>query len=980
MTEKSGSVVLCVMALSATCVAAPVELYVSPGGSDGSPGTREKPFASLEVARDAARKIKGGPRRIVVMPGDYFLHKTLVLDPRDNGLSIEADERGKATLYGGTLVSGWRRDGDRFWCADLPGVKEGAWDFRALVVNGRLAERARLPESGTFLHRSVWTGARYISGNWDPKPTREQLTTMLYDPKDIPATLDVRNAEIRVYSMWLEALCGVARNDTPRHALVLSSPTLHPPGAWGVKKYVIFNTREGMFRPGQWYLDRTAGRVVYWPLPDEDLARAKVVAPRIERIIHLAGKKNKAVKKLTIRGLTLQATTTPLGSGGFCSHQFDGALRFEWTRQCTAEGLEICNVGGQGVVLTSWNEACRIADCHVHHAGACGIKITGSGAGPLVSGNHIHHLGVHYPSAVAFYGEHHHPKGLRIYRNEIHDGPYSGIVCFGANHRIEENLIYRVMREMHDGAAIYGHLTRGLLRGNVVRDVVKAGKGFGAAAYYLDEQSEDCLVERNVSIGVARPMQNHITRDITMRHNVFIAEGDMALPCSRSANLAFEGNTLFAPGKLTVMPPSAVKLWKDNVVFRRGLAASGVAQPFTIDDAMPSVPAPERRPYAASVDWADRPPTLDGEVGAEAWPGQGLSLSRAPSRWNASGLPVSAELSHDSRCLYVAVVVGVYRMSKLRKGTAWGQDDGAEVAIAGKTPDGKPATFVVRGYPTGAVQSVTDAGAPADAAARLAKAVRFAAKTWRQGWRGEWAIPFDALGLKPEPGLKAAFNLAVYRNEDAVWRCWEGTLAESWRVGQAGLLQLGRPRPVAHAKTAPAPTMDGAVASSEWGPAAATFGPGQAVTLWLRHDREALYVAFRNKVDPAKPLKTEPRWHTNDAVEVALRTAADAPIAVLRGYPKGQFESSTEAGAPMAFADAVAKATSYAACVVSAAEWTAEWRIPFSALNPAIAPGAKLQANFTLHRLANGSEYICWRRVGRRSSWELAHAGMLIVE
>ena len=108
-------------------------------------------------------------------------------------------------------------------------------------------------------------------------------------------------------------------------------------------------------------------------------------------------------------------------------------------------------------------------------------------------------------------------------------------------------------------------------------------------------------------------------------------------------------------------PPDAVKLWKDNVVFRRGLAASGVAQPFTIDDAMPSVPAPERRPYAASVDWADRPPTLDGEVGAEEWPGQGLSLSRAPSRWNTSGLPVSAELSHDGRYLYAAAVVGVYR-------------------------------------------------------------------------------------------------------------------------------------------------------------------------------------------------------------------------------------------------------------------------------------------------------------------------------
>ena len=287
------------------------------------------------------------------------------------------------------------------------------------------------------------------------------------------------------------------------------------------------------------------------------------------------------------------------------------------------------------------------------------------------------------------------------------------------------------------------------------------------------------------------------------------------------------------------------------------------------------------------------------------------------------------------------------------------------------------------GYPNGTVQSATDAGASKDAAARLEKAARFAAKTWRQGWRGEWAIPFEALGLKPKPGLKVPFNLAVYRAEDEVWRCWEGTLAETWRVDEAGELRLSSPPPIARVRTASAPVVDGAINAKEWGAPAATFGPDQAVTLWLRHDGEALYAAFRNKVDPSKPLKAAPKWHTNDAVEVSLRSSKagpDGPIAVLRGYPKGQFESSTEAGAPKEFAERAASATSYAARVVSAGEWTAEWRIPFRALSVTIATGARLQANFTLHRLANRSEYICWRRVGRRSSWELPHAGRLVIE
>jgi len=56
--------------------------------------------------------------------------------------------------------------------------------------------------------------------------------------------------------------------------------------------------------------------------------------------------------------------------------------------------------------------------------------------------------------------------------------------------------------------------------------------------------------------------------------------------------------------------------------------------------------------------------------------------------------------------------------------------------------------------------------------------------------RSEWAIPLDALGLKPQPGLKVPFNLTVYRSEDQVSRCWEGTRAESWRLDEAGTLQF----------------------------------------------------------------------------------------------------------------------------------------------------------------------------------------------
>ena len=523
---------LCSVVLS-TAMAALADgatFVVAPAGKDDAPGTKERPMATLEAAREAARLAQDRPHRIVVMPGDYFLTKTVELDARDNGLTIEAGEGGPVTLYGGVPVTGWKRDGEKFWSANLPGVKEGTWDFRALVVNGRMPPRARFPESGTFQHKSIFD-VRWLSsvgGGWERKPTTQELTTMLYDPADIPPTLEVRNAEVRIYHMWDESMAGVASNDTKRHMLTFSTPAKSPPGAFRVKKYVIFNTREGMTQPGQWYLDRAAGKVVYWPLPGEDMSRAKVVAPKLERILRIAGNRKKPVENVKIRGLTLRATTTPLKAGGFGAYAFDGALRLEQARKCALENLDIGCVGGQGIQAPSLNE-CQIVGCHVHHVGACGFKTGGRQS--LIARNHVHHTGLYYPSAIAvsaYSSAKDDQPGLHLYRNEIHDTPYSGVAGGGLNLLIEENLIYRVMREMQDGAAIYGGMRKAILRGNMVRDVVKMGEGYGVSAYYLDEGATDCIVERNVSVGVARPSHNHITRNTTIRDNVFIVEGDMA--------------------------------------------------------------------------------------------------------------------------------------------------------------------------------------------------------------------------------------------------------------------------------------------------------------------------------------------------------------------------------------------------------------------------------------------------------------------
>lgn len=762
---------------------------VAPSGSDSNQGTMTQPMATLEAARDAARKAKPGNHRIIVMAGEYYLAKPFELDSRDNGLTIEAETSGTVVLYGGSPVTGWRRDGDKFWYAELPGVKEGTWDFRSLVINNTLPERARLPESGTLTHTQSWDVKVLpsVAGYWERQPLPEEKLVMSYDPKDIPESLDVRNAEVRVYHMWDESLVGVSRNDIQKHQLIFSSPTTYPPGAFGVKKYVIWNTREGMTKPGRWFLDRTAGRLVYWPLEGEDMTKARVIAPKMERIIHIAGEQDKKAENITIRGLKFEATTIPLKSAGFGGSAFDGAVNMVNANNCTLENLEISNVGGVGISATQLT-GCRILDCHVHNTGACLVKFNGTDI--VFEGNHIHNAGVYYPSSAALYA-----GGSRnnICRNEIHDAPYSGMIIGRSDLLVEENLIYRVMREIHDGAAIYASGSYNvIMRGNVVRDISESGQGFGVSAYYFDEGAHDNILEKNVSINVSRPIHNHIARNTVIRDNVFITDEDMTLSFQSSAKFTFEGNTLITPGRIRIVSPNAVTTWKNNKIFSGGRGKDNVSQGFKIDSAMPpvSIPSPKTRPI--EVIRALKAPVLDGELAVDEWTGEYQRLDREPSRMPYSGAPVIVKFSRDNKYLYIGVLTAMFDISNISQGDKWGKDDGLEISIRG-FDKGKPVTYVIRGYVNGTVQSVTDAGATEQAAQRLKKGVRYVAKVMekpRKGWIAEWAIPLDALGLKLKPDMKVLFNMCAFINEYDNWHCWEGTQGETWEVDKAGMLQF----------------------------------------------------------------------------------------------------------------------------------------------------------------------------------------------
>jgi len=576
--------------------------YLSPRGNDAWSGRlpepnaegTDGPFATFAPALEASHRLWAKvPRRIVLRGGNYY-GLTLELGPRDSGLTIEAMPGERPILYGGVPLTGWRPDGDHLWAVDLPQVQSGGWDFRMLQVNGRFCPRARLPREGVLTHESEFP-VRWMTstgGGWERKPTEEELTTLKYKEGDLGPWLETRNAEITVYHAWDDSLVGVKSLDPATRTVRFSTPAGHPPGAFAqwlprARTYVVWNVREGMTQPGQWYLDRAAGKVVYWPLPGEDMTKAVALAPTQQKIIAIQGQPEAPVKDLTIKGLSLAVTNTPLVEASFGAERMPGAITgMDGLVDCQFVDLRIVNVAGTGIKVRdqpthrermhsreprdSVNRRVTISGCEIRSTGAGGIYLTAVDS--AISENLVQNVGLLYPAAIGvrFTGDR-----IVVSHNEISDCTYSGIAGhFGYGARVEYNDISRVMQVLRDGAAIYVFYVVGLtMRGNYAHDIA-GGPGNPSHAYYLDEHSENCVVCDNVSVGVPWAWHNHMAWDNAIWHNVFIVEGDALITFPRSHDFVVGKNVIYATGSITFDGINAVDRFLNNIFY----SATGVVK------------------------------------------------------------------------------------------------------------------------------------------------------------------------------------------------------------------------------------------------------------------------------------------------------------------------------------------------------------------------------------------------------------------
>ncbi len=536
-----------------------------------------------KTLRETILDCRGLPNKdkvITIDSGSYFFDERIQLTALDSGLTIKGSKDTK--LYGGKQILNWKPKNSKWWSAKLSGVSEGTWDFRMLIVNGRYADRARFPQQDYLLHETNFdvTWRSTYEGGFEREPTYQELTTLKFKKDDIPTTVEPKNAEVTVFHMWDESLVGVKTIDWEERLITFSNPSGWPPGAFAKhynfdKRYIVWNTKEGLQKPGQWYLDRKNGELVYWPLDHEDMNSIEVIAPVLENLFVIGEDDGDLVNNVCLTNMTISATNAPLMSGAFGAKLFDGAISIRNAQNCHLNNLSVVNVGAHGIKASG--DDLTISSCTINNAGAGAIRLTGSRA--LIHNNYIHHVGKTFLSAIALYVGATDPnvpeewkKGINytdctITHNELHDVPYAAICAGGKNLKIRKNLIYRAMQDLYDGAGIYITFCKNaLVKNNFIKDI-KDSPGAGTSAYYLDEKAVDCQIVENVEINVPRPSHNHIASNNTFRNNFFIIKGKGKFSIERSEGYIFEKNVMIAEDGLELYDTKAINTLENNIFF-----------------------------------------------------------------------------------------------------------------------------------------------------------------------------------------------------------------------------------------------------------------------------------------------------------------------------------------------------------------------------------------------------------------------------
>ena len=509
------------------------ELFVSVKGNDANDGSKKRPFATLERARDEIRKRKQSTKlpesfTVLVRQGVYSLPKGLQFEKQDSGSASapivwRAYGKEKVNLIGGWKIRRFTPYKGKILKTNVAAQGFQGVNFKQLIFDGKRQHLARYPNfdpQNPYGGGWAYTDGKYIQMYQEiPGEDKHSFT---YKQKD--ARKWQRPEEVRVFVFprynWWNNICQIKSIDPSTRKITLAKNASYAirPG----DRYYFCNAMEELDAPGEWYLDKQSGTLYFWP--PAPLRGKVVMAPTTRLILDVTP----GTSHLTFRGFTFE-----------CSEGH--AIMLNQTTHCQIVACTIRNVGdysGSGVVINRGSEN-RVVGCDIYNVGRHAISISGGDRATLTSANnsaennYIHHTGVFYKQGVgvALSG-----VGNKAAHNLIHDCPRFGIYFMGNNQVIEYNHIRHVNLETSDTGAIYTGGrdwlgSRGtVIRYNYFHDILGYGFEDGhwvsphyAWGIYLDDNTGGVDVIGNIVARTVRGLIHlHNGRDNHIENNIFL--------------------------------------------------------------------------------------------------------------------------------------------------------------------------------------------------------------------------------------------------------------------------------------------------------------------------------------------------------------------------------------------------------------------------------------------------------------------------
>lgn len=553
---RSLGIVAFAAVLAVNSMAGVPDLYVSPGGSDAGPGTKERPFATLERAREAVRILKESgklPKKgltIWLRGGDHFRDGALELEAADSGLPgrpvvWRAYKNERVRLLGGRVLRGFgpvkdpavlarlsEAARDKVVCLDLiqaglkdPGVMTSrgfgrpvAAAHSELFYGGRPMTLARWPNDGEF---GAIAGFPSEGGADDGHGTiLGALENGFFYSGDRPrrwkGTGDIWVHGYWAYD-WANTYEKVAFIDVERRLVKTAAPF----GKYGFRtgqRIYFLNVFEELDQPGEWYLDHGTGMLYFWP-PARTGPGDGAVSPGgpTEAVLSvLAGPliRMNGVSNVIFRGILLAAVR-------------GNAIEIRGGAHDRIAGCAIRDVGDYGVVVSGGTDH-GVIGCDIEDTGDGGVWLTGGDRMTLTAGGHFvencrfrrqGRWSKCYAPAVLMDG-----VGLRVSNCLISDHPHSAIIYTGNDHLIEFNEIHHVALETGDVGAIYSGRDW-TFRGNRIQYNFihhMGGVGLGSMGVYMDDCVSGTEVFGNIFYFVQRAMFIGGGRDHKVENNIFV--------------------------------------------------------------------------------------------------------------------------------------------------------------------------------------------------------------------------------------------------------------------------------------------------------------------------------------------------------------------------------------------------------------------------------------------------------------------------